>query len=416
MGRCPVKYYSHDMTGIPPITHLWGDTVKMLDAVLVNGFNPKQLTSITRVDVTATASCTDHGYIVDQTVLITNTDQPEYNGEQTILNVTKDTFSFKVTGSPVSPATTASTIQCKCAPMGYEIVFTGTNKRVYRSLNLASPRPYIRIDNSPQAPATVSTLPYCKITLAEGMTDIDTFTGARVPYDPIFPTINEAGGGWYKILQAGSGSNGNQGFYLYQNPLPEVRQFHIFGDDRGFYYFLNPQVPETNLSNRFSFFIGEIVSYKPGDQYAWGLISQNNQNFNAGINGYDNYFLRGLNSNCKLLVRDSSGFGDNVEFFQTYPVYWSIDASSGSSNQLFFPNPSNWALIINSVQVVDKKDDVRNLRGLMPGLYYLPQKLPGLDLMKIEDVIGYPGKSFKLITYTGNGLSRCAIDITGPWR
>lgn len=71
--------------------------------------SPIAITSITRVGTTATVvTTTDHDFTedFDMTAEITGADQSDYNGTQTIITVAnRRTFTFTVSGSPVTPAT-----------------------------------------------------------------------------------------------------------------------------------------------------------------------------------------------------------------------------------------------------------------------------------------------------------------------
>ncbi|MBX9698303.1 MAG: hypothetical protein K2X74_02645, partial [Acetobacteraceae bacterium] len=82
-------------------------------AVFGAGYDPRPndmiTTYITRVGTVATASVTTpHGYAVGDTVTISGTNQTEYNGDQTVTGVTPTTFTFTVSGTPASPATSST--------------------------------------------------------------------------------------------------------------------------------------------------------------------------------------------------------------------------------------------------------------------------------------------------------------------
>ena len=144
-----VKWMHNGFAGAPVLTNSWGSLTALLDACLVNGFNLKMVTALSRTDDTATATIgTGHGFVVDQVVLVEGCDQPSYNGEFTVTAITSTTVSFRVAGEPASPATTQTGITLKIAPLGFEIAFTGTHKRAYRSPNPQSNRHFLRVDDS----------------------------------------------------------------------------------------------------------------------------------------------------------------------------------------------------------------------------------------------------------------------------
>lgn len=144
-----VKWMHQGFAGAPVLTNNWGSLTALLDACLVTGFNLKTVTALTRTGDVATATIgTGHGFLVDQVVLLEGCDQQAYNGEFTIIASTASTVSFRIEGEPASPATTQTGITMKIAPLGFEIAFTGTHKRVYRSPNPLSNRHYLRVDDS----------------------------------------------------------------------------------------------------------------------------------------------------------------------------------------------------------------------------------------------------------------------------
>ena len=153
MGDLTVKYFNSGMTGAPQISNNWGDLVTMLDACLVNGFALMAIDTLTSVGGVATATITSgHAYLPNQIVLIAGAEQPEYNGSHQVLATTMTTFTYAVTGTPVSPATTTTSLSAKVASLGWEKLFGGTNKAAYRSKNPQSPQNILLIDDSLKTP------------------------------------------------------------------------------------------------------------------------------------------------------------------------------------------------------------------------------------------------------------------------
>jgi SPP1 family predicted phage head-tail adaptor len=66
---------------------------------------PKTVSSLTRSGSTATAVVTGHGYLTDEEIDIAGATQSEYNGRFYITVVDANTFTYPVTGTPVTPAT-----------------------------------------------------------------------------------------------------------------------------------------------------------------------------------------------------------------------------------------------------------------------------------------------------------------------
>lgn len=424
MATYPVKWFHSGMQGAPEVSNNWGDLTGLLDAVLVNGFNLKTVDSITSAAGVATATVSiGHGYVVNQVVLIAGCEQAQYNGEQVITEVSANTFKFAVTGTPASPATTQSTISAKVAPLGFQIAFTGTNKRVYRSPNAMSTRPFLRVDNSLDPVWNTTYSKYAKVTMAENMTDIDTFVGARAPYDPTLPTKNEVGtgsgssaiNGWYKWIHArASGSNqttdGGAG----------ARNWVVVGDDRGFFIMLPRQSGHTVRSIHY---FGDFASFKAGDAYPclltavddYNNASSNSSNFPA----FNVNFEHTVDYVGKILLRDYTQLGNPVRagFFTLNPA--NSQMVSGRTGTVPWPNGPDFSLQLWPVWI---REESGHVRGQMPGLFFIPQYLPYYDLTVVENVVNYAGRKFLLVcgaygsdSSTTNS-TRVAFDITGPWR
>src|SRR6218665_977632 len=158
MSDLTVKYFNSGMTGAPQISNNWGDLVTMLDACLVNGFALKAIDTLTSVGGVATATITSgHAYLPNQVVLIAGAEQPEYNGSFRVLTTNTTTFTFAVTGTPVSPATKTTNITAKVETLGWDKPFVGTNKAAYRSKNPQSPQNILLIDDSLKTPGYTTT-------------------------------------------------------------------------------------------------------------------------------------------------------------------------------------------------------------------------------------------------------------------
>jgi hypothetical protein len=94
------------VTTTTPHTFLGTESVTITGATQV-----KTLTSLTSVGITATATLNSHGYLVGNTVKITDAVQPTYNGTFTITEADTNTFKFILPASAITPAT--GTIHCE---------------------------------------------------------------------------------------------------------------------------------------------------------------------------------------------------------------------------------------------------------------------------------------------------------------
>ena len=418
-----VKWMHQGMAGAPVLTNNWGSLTALLDACLVNGFNLQTVSAITRTDSTATATLTaGHGFTVDQVVLVAGSDQPDYNGEFTVTAVTSTTVSFTVSGTAVTPATTATSLTMKVAPLGFEIAYTGTNKRAYRSPNPRSNRLFLRVDDSLPAGYTTTWAKFGRVTIAEAMSDIDTFVGGRAPWEPSAPTRNEVPSGsgttmytgwfkWYYARQNHAETSGDNGNW--------ARSWVLIGDDRGFF-----------LSNASGYFgdarilhaFTDFDSYKAGDNYASYLIASERYlvaNSTTGSYPYiDAYSANSQNTTGKICIRNYTQIGENVRLGMLSLNDGNGQNISGRTGNIPFPNGPDYGLILHPIYLRET-DNGGHLRGVLPGIFWIHQNQPYAHLSVIDNVIGYEGRKFLIVTlnYSSEG-NTCgfAYDITGPWR
>lgn len=410
------------MNGAPSVSNGWGDLITLLDACLVNGFGLKSVDSLTRSGnlVTATVSA-GHGYVADQVVLISGANEDDYNGEQRVESVTASTFTYRISGAPVSPATTSGGISSKVAPLNWEKPFSGTHKGAYRSKNPASSGKLLMVDDSVKTAGYLSTWSkWANVGIVENMSDINTFIGSQAPYDPAVPSKNWGSvsadqWGWLKWYHARNSSSSERST---NDGGSGARSWVIVGDDMMFYLcvqFAPEGVASYPFNGRAHYCFGDPVSFKASD------------NFGAVISGTE------LPSSGNLIGPGTFGgaIGDSSNQFGMFllrshtqlglPVRFSVislqtGGVSGRGNVPFpnGPDYSLWALP-SYIQQSDK-----HMRGLMPGMMHIPHSMPYSDLSVVDNVVGATGK--KLLMVNGaygatefNG-TQVAFDITGPWR
>ena len=423
MTDLTVKYFNSGMTGAPQIANNWGDLVTMLDACLVNGFALKAIDTLSCVDGVATATIsTGHAYQQEQVVEITGADQPEYNGKHRVIAATTTTFTFAVTGTPVSPATTATSLSAKFAPLGWEKAFAGTNKAAYRSKNPASPQNLLLIDDSLKTPGYTTTwAKWANVGIVEGLSDIDTIVGAQAPFDPNNPTQNwnqvQANQwGWYKWYRARTSGYDNSGDSGGGN-----RNWVLIGDDRLFFLFVT-NAAAYGWYGRNGYCFGDLISFKPADDYATVLAaddiywSNNSAGYSSYPGQYTGYGLtQSLEFTGKVLLRNHTQLGNPVRFGLT-----SLNTNNSSQvcgrGPMPFPNGADFSLWLLPTYV---REESGHMRGLMPGMLWMPQDRPYSDQTIVDNVVGQAGKKFLLVRMQYSSETegaQIAFDITGPWR
>ena len=422
MADLTVKYFNSGMTGAPQISNNWGDLVTMLDACLVNGFALKAIDTLTCVDGLATATISaGHAYRPEQVVEIAGADQPAYNGQFRVIATTATTFTFAVTGTPVSPATSATSLSAKVAPLGWEKAFAGTNKAAYRSKNPASPQNLLLIDNSLKTPNyTTSWAKWGNVGIVEDLSDIDTIVGSQAPFDPNKPTQNwkqvEANQwGWHKWYHARQ-----TGYDTYGDSGGGGRNWVLVGDDRLFFLFVS-NAAGYGWYGRNSYCFGDIESFKLGDNYATVLCADdlywsNNNHYLSYPGQYNGYGMASsLDFAGKVLLRSHTQLGHPVRFGLT-----SLNTNNGQQicgrGPMPFPNGPDYSLWLLPTYV---REESGHMRGLMPGMLWMPQDRPYSDQTIVDNVVGQAGRKFLLVRTQYSSETegaQIAFDITGPWR
>ena len=421
----PVKVFMSTHAGAPTVSNNWGDLTAMLDACLVTGYNVKSITTLSAAAGVATVTSSAHGFVVDQVVLISGATPTDFNGEFRVVSV-PDANTFTIALTNTSTLTGSGTITVKAAPLGFSIAFTGTNKRAYRSNNPQSNRPYLRVDDSCPVGYTTTWAKFARVTMAQGMSDVDTFVGLRAPYDGTAPTKNEVPSGsgstgyygWFKWYFASTGSNETGG-----DGGSGARNWVIIGDDRGF-YFLTTLQPNLSGSYRAGYGFTDFDSYKAGDGFNSILIAHDCYGTAASIGsgntpGYkaDFAIFGGNTSVGKILMTDYFQVGAPVGAdWSTLQVKQNSGTLySGYDSDVPFPNGPNWGLLMFPAWIRQKTN---HMRGKAPGLMAClnPQTLG--DKYVVSNVTEYPGRKFLLVwvavtnyTYSGS----VGFDITGPW-
>lgn len=368
-----VVYLDSTMSGAPALSGEVGKLIAVLDAALVNGFGSITLDSLVIVDNVATGTIsTGHNLaMVGDTgpvILIEGASAPAaINGRfriQTIPNAT--TFTFITSG--ISNQTATGTITAKRAPAGREKAFSATNKAAYRSLDLASTRMYLRVDDT--------TTNYAGIKGYEAMSDVDTGTGA-------FPSANR-----YAPKSQSANST--------------ARDWFLIGDSRLFYLLVY-----THTSNEDSLVFGDIIPFQSSDAYhCWLCCSDQTSYADNNLHQVDGA-VTGSD-----LARSYTQVGGSV----TSGRYASRSQSNlGHAAGFTYPNLADYAIHACPVLITE---GATVWRGVAPGLWSPLHNAS--DYLSMADVYDYfpelPGRTLKRVNIRTFGQAMALFDITGPWR
>lgn len=390
-----VKYFHSAMTGAPTLNGTAGTLIAVLDACLVNGFGLRTVDSLTVASGIATMNiAAGHSFEPDTIALVSGATPTALNGEKVVLSTTTNTVTFAAPG--VADQTATGAINCRLAPAGWEKLFSGTNLAAYRSLDVASTRTVLRVDDTAAQNA--------RVVGYESMTDINTGVGP-------FPTNTQvSGGGWWPKANAGTAAT--------------ARAWTLIASGRTFYLHVNTHTTPASLgASGIVYGFGDFSSFKSGDAFSCFLQAGVGDN-SAATTAVGQALEQGSVASASLsyVPRSFTAIGAAIACPVRVESYQTGDGLSGTGSNAYaslYPNPSDNSLIL--IRKLICETSPISIRGTLPGIYHTPQNchanfawrdkingqgaLSGRKLMAIK--AGAPAGT--------TSASVLFFDVTGPW-
>lgn len=388
-----VFFFDSTDVGSPTLNNVAGSMVSVLDACLVNGFNSKSVTSIVVASNVATVTCTSHGFVAvpGKYVEIAGATPSGLNGIKIATSVANaNTFTFAAPG--ISDQTATGTITAKRAAIGWGKAFTGTNKAVYRSADVAGTRLYLRLDDTN---AGIATATDARAVMYETMSDVDTGTNPG-------PTVAQLSGGQFWNRGANSAT---------------AKTWVLIGDSRIFYFFT--QAATSATLNAMAF--GDIVSYRAADAYGC-VVAGNASAVAGGVAGrswpFVNVSLGAAPSNSGGLVlsRIASQTGAAVLAGVSFPALNNFVGSSSSAP--VYPSPVDNGLVMYRPPYVTETNAAfaHPIRGEWPGVIIPLGALPFSHLEVVSGITGLTGSVVAIAVNDANSAGRVLFDLSNAWR
>lgn len=244
-----VQFFSHK-NGLS-LDNRWGDLINLLDSCLVNGVALPTVTSISIADdgkMTVNLNA-DHQCMLFQCITLSACKPDVVNGKYRIVGVPNSTQLILSTDLTAQTVTTIGT--AVLSPLGYDIIFSANQKRVYRTKNPTAQHPFIRIDES-RANADGSSVyndsyaKYAMVGLLASMNNVDDInnnTVQQLPFDSANPTSNwdikgsndNCVRGWARWYWARATTSYNTSSDA-TAPSSGLRNFTLIGDSDAFYF------------------------------------------------------------------------------------------------------------------------------------------------------------------------------------
>ena len=386
-----VKWFSNAMRGAPTLSGDIGTLISVLDACLVTGFGAVTPTGITISGGIATVALPPNQSFLPQTVVLVSGATPAaLNGEQRVLTSSSTQITFATTAAD---GAASGTIEIRVAPAGWQKVYSGTNKAVYRSTDAAGPRHYLRVQDTTYSQARV--IGYVS------MTDVDTGEGP-------FPTEAQFSGGGYWLKSTSSGST--------------ATGWKIVTDPHMILYAAAPQQHQDAIFTATALrgFGWTVPLRAAGDQWATVLSFSGNttpQNY-GNLDGGNASSSQGMS----VMPRAWHGLGSSVIATAT-PTTGGALVSGNDGAMGPAPSEIDGEIKLARVFLREGTASEKPPRSIAPGVLHVPQSglLSVVNDGAIVDGAGeFAGR--KLLTVAAGSVLSAPpsgayfIDITGPWR
>lgn len=395
-----VKFITENMPGAPVLSGTAGALISVLDALLVTGFGLRTAASVVVAGGVATVTLASNALnanLLHSVILVEGVAAPmaDLNGEQRVTAATNTTLQF---ATAVADGTASGTITIKSAPAGWEKLYSGTNKAVYRSTHVQSAKHCLRVDDTGTTSA--------RVRAYESMSDVDTGVGP-------FPTDTQFSGGgyWWKSITANA----------------TARRYIFAADPRMLLTAPMPNGDYGALASNIRGFGDPIALAPSGDAWAT-LLSYCSSNYSSlfdtgAYSGSIN--APNANSSAACFPRAFSGLGSAVFCRPVSEAGEAYQISGKHSSAGFGPGPSSIDGQIKLARVLMSESASYSApRCVVPGVLIVPQLvsdaafLPGTVIDGSGSLAGR--KLLSVITgasaTASTGLGVAFIDITGPWR
>lgn len=388
-----VSYITHTMRGAPQIRgNAPGSLIDTLDCVLVTGWGlaaPQSLTVAAGVATATFASATawDVGAVIE----VTGASPAEINGKWRVATSSGNTLTFATTAAD---GTYTGTMGIKYAGAGWEKVFGGTNKAVYRSTDVTGSRFYLRIDDSSGL--------FARVRGYENMSDIDTGTG-------LFPLDAQiaAGGYWHKSYLSNAVA------------IP----YMLAVDTKLLLVAICPGVAGgASQTTSAVYGFGDGIALAPaGDTFAAMLSAAGSSVDQPGYGALSGALGDSGTNGAAIFARGWQGLGGAV-YARPVPEGGSATSLSSAEGSLgVAPGPVDGA--IRMARMLLKEQSANCIRAVVPGCYFVPQLLSSslfpVPFALTDGAATLAGRKIAAVPVGASLASRAGtafVDITGPWR
>lgn len=368
------KFIKSSYTNSPQINGMFGSLVKVLKAVLVDGFNELSVTkgvydnSKKQIELFFTRG---HGFGVTSVVSISGSSDPKLDKEFRVIESRLDSIILH-SEDPVN-LSDVSNIKVKFAPLGYELVYDDiTNEGI--ACFKSKDGNILKVIDAPLNGYDTSWTKYARVVAGNSIDGGGDFiNNQKFPKHNTYPNLEKTGNG-----PAGSGQVGylsweyarpvqDNSYYGYVDQATGfISNWSIIGDDRTFYLFIDNMGPTIDSRNICTF--GAIERDTIGSCILVGsdVSAVNSNQYNAeyyGTSGRNSFTNMQHNIGCFI---NKSSEGNNADQLNFNLYHVTLDSSNVTNQGLNKGNnPNNFYTPITIV------DAYKNVRGNLRGIYQL---------------------------------------------
>lgn len=407
-----VNHAIHSNIGAPSLTNNWGSLTTLLDAVLVNGYSEqtasKAASNATGVVTLSFAGA--HKYLRGQ-ILKLNGNSSELKGKFRIKSVTDTTVTLK---EKISANKTENNVPVSVAPFGYEVVYSKTNKRAYKSLNPNNAMFYI-VDDALWSGYTDSYAKIASCGLATNLTDIDTISGYQCPFDSADPdknwSLSGTGSsvikGWAKWCYRIWGVQDAQ-IYLTGSSGGAGSKWQVVGNDEFFYLALGYGDSATDdYGNQLLYGAGKYEALDEDNSLNYFLSATINRNtagsyqsIRSSLGTPDNLMASYLFAN-----EDGTRIGNNqaLSILPNAPGTSYPASSRDYNSNLIYDTPESADLVKILINSLSDKKCIGSYKGL-----YAPLGAQAQSAANHGKTVVIDNKLFVIVTYYSGSTSGLA--------
>ena len=272
------KYFDNETFGVPKMENNWGSMIDLFDATLVLGSASQDILQIDSIEdplypekywLATLVLNTTHNFKANLSVIkITDCSVPVYNDTFRVQTITSNSITIAFDKSVVikKPENVSYTYGMKLTtpPLGFEKVFSGPQKAVYKVKTKSDKYCYLRVDNSCPSDHDPSWSKFSRVSMFEDIKDIEDYKfrpeRKKSPaflddYNRVEESIQNVwmGTRWYST-----------NYHYFQNP-PNTpnKKYILIGDSSTLYFHIEKIVDYNDDQYRRdeTYVFGEYIKY-----------------------------------------------------------------------------------------------------------------------------------------------------------